>query len=200
MQKLSRGQTELQFYLKSKISLEHSRWPQTQSPIQVRTKRCDGRPTGSTLVHIIAISQCIPTPAIIRSWLSLIGAYLNYVLCKLVSHANQYWVDQRLLTSVTFLVVITWYIMTSHEFLKSRDDYCWECLWRDVTKNSQLVMIDSWNICNTGNVSKEDGLMTTTFLKSWIWFTCISLMVRICDKKRRLTLYIWDIFITPSYP
>ena len=58
-------------------------------------------------------------------------------------------------------------------------------------KNSQLVMIDSWDICTIWNVSTEGGLMTTTFLNSWIWFTCNSLMVHICDKKRRLTLYIF---------
>ena len=58
-------------------------------------------------------------------------------------------------------------------------------------KNSQFVMIDIWDICTTWNVSKEGGLMTTTFLNSWIWFTCILLMVHICDKKRYLTLYIF---------
>ena len=61
-------------------------------------------------------------------------------------------------------------------------------------QNSQLVMIDSWDICTTRNVSKEGDLMTTTFSNSWIWFTCNSLMVHICDKKRRLTLYIFWYF------
>ena len=57
--------------------------------------------------------------------------------------------------------------------------------------NSQFVMIYSWDICTTWNVSKEGGLMTPIFLNAWIWFTCISLMVHICDKKRHLTLYIF---------
>ena len=57
-------------------------------------------------------------------------------------------------------------------------------------KNSQLVIIDSWDICTTWNVSEEGGWITTNFLNPWIWFTCNSL-VHICDKKRRLTLHIF---------
>ena len=54
MQKVSRGHTKSQFCLKSKVSLKYSIWPQTpwQSTVQVSTKRCDGRPTGSKYIHL----------------------------------------------------------------------------------------------------------------------------------------------------
>ena len=55
-------------------------------------------------------------------------------------------------------------------------------------------MIRSWDTFTTRNVHKEGGLMTKTFLNSWVWFTCISLMVNISDRKRRFMLYIFIYF------
>ena len=55
-------------------------------------------------------------------------------------------------------------------------------------------MVDSWDICTTWNAHKEGGLMAITFFNSWIWITCIPLMVNICDKKRHLMLFILPYF------
>ena len=55
-------------------------------------------------------------------------------------------------------------------------------------------MVDSWDICTTWNAHKEGGLMAITFFNSWIWITCIPLMVNICDKKRHSMLFILPYF------
>ena len=87
----------------------------------------------------------------------------------------------RLLTSVTCSVVV----------MRQSHDACCEGVWH---KDIQFVMVDSWDICTTWNAHKEDGFMAITFFNSWIWITCIPLMVNICDKKRHLMLYILPYF------
>ena len=58
--------TTLQFYLKSKVSLELSRWPQTQSPVQVSTNVVmeDLRVVSTRPSHSLLCSQGVPTAAV----------------------------------------------------------------------------------------------------------------------------------------
>ena len=87
-------------------------------------------------------------------------------------------------------VVDIGYVFSGCHAMQSRDACC-EGVWQ---KDIQFVMVNSWDICTTWNAHKEGGLMAITFFNSWIWFTCIPLMVNICDKKRHLMLFILSYF------
>ena len=112
-------------------------WPQTQSPVQVSTKRCDGRPTGTEESTSPSYSVYAVTVSRHRlSCLSLIDASVSkscflrvYLACQSIlgqqpSYERNFWsvtlsmtsflVDTQLLTSVTCSAVVTWCIMTSH--------------------------------------------------------------------------------------
>ena len=101
---------------------------------------------------------------------------------------RQRWVGRRFWW--TYAVVDIGYVFSGCHAMQSRDACC-EGVWQ---KDIQFVMVDSWDICTTWNAHKEGGLMAITFFNSWIWITCIPLMVNICDKKRHLMWFILPYF------
>ena len=83
--------TTWQFHLKSKVRLELSRWPQTQSPVHwSKYKRCDGRPTSNK--HIVRFkSDCSCFFAFARTkakkqrsqiWIGLVSTRPSHSLCS----------------------------------------------------------------------------------------------------------------------
>ena len=117
------------------------------------------------------------------------------ILCQKRSYGINFWsvtlsmtsflMYTRLLTLATCLVVVTWYIITSHDFFSRATIVAGKVCKGCDKKDCQFVMIDSWDICSTRNVHKEGSLITTTFFNAWILFTCISesSVVHICYKK-----------------
>ena len=136
--------TTWQFHLKSKVRLELSRWPQTQSPVHWNKHKCwDGRPTGSMHKLGLAKAYTVRVSQQRLLCLSLIGAYQNYVLCRLICMPinigstaklrnkllkRQRWVWRRFWW--TYAVVDIGYVF--HKL--SRDAVAPRLLWRGVTK------------------------------------------------------------------
>ena len=85
--------TTLQFHLKSKVSLELNRWPQTQSPVQVSTNVVmEDLPVVSTRPSHSLCSQGVQIAAVMSVtdwWVSK----LRSVQVNL--HASQYWVNSE---------------------------------------------------------------------------------------------------------
>ena len=134
--------TTWQFHLKSKVRLELSRWPQTQSPVQVSTNVVmEDLPVVSTRPSHSLCSQGVPIAAVmsVTDW-----CVSKLLLCRLICMPinigstaklrnkllkRQRWVWRRFWW--TYAVVDIGYVFT--EWL-SRDAVARRLLWRGVTK------------------------------------------------------------------